>query len=144
MTRTQPPIRYGLIAVFLSVFAMVYIASAHPFSLSFQTNESRWKVILDGVMDGLSIGEVDRTSDGIVFHGDLPLKNNGGFSQIRTRHGGEVLRSARRTHGADGQAVSGIRYSFRLNCKLLLQQRRGVDSYAHALRHVALLHIFFS
>ena len=84
MARTQPPIRYGLIAVFLSVFALVYIASAQPFSLSFKANESRWQVVLDGVMGGLSTGKVDRTSDGIVFHGDLSLENNGGFSQIRT------------------------------------------------------------
>ena len=84
MTRTQAPIRYGLIAAFLSVFVLVYIASAHPFSLSFSSNENRWQVVLDGVMGGLSTGKVDRTSDGIVFHGELSLENNGGFSQIRT------------------------------------------------------------
>ena len=84
MARTNPQIRYGLIAGVLAVFTLAYFASAHPFSLSFRSDDSRWQVVLDGVMGGLSTGEVDRTRDGIVFHGELSLENNGGFSQIRT------------------------------------------------------------
>jgi hypothetical protein len=84
MAHTNPPIRYGLIAGALSLFALVYVATAQPFSLSFKSSESRWQVVVDGVMGGLSTGEIDRTDNGIVFHGDLSLENNGGFSQIRT------------------------------------------------------------
>lgn len=84
MAHTNPPIRYGLIAGALSLFALVYVAAAHPFSLSFKSSDSRWQVVVDGVMGGLSTGQVDRTDNGIVFHGDLSLENNGGFSQIRT------------------------------------------------------------
>lgn len=84
MAHTNPPIRYGLIAGALSLFALVYVAAAHPFSLSFKSSDSRWQVVVDGVMGGLSTGEIDRTQNGIMFHGDLSLENNGGFSQIRT------------------------------------------------------------
>ncbi len=84
MAHTNPPIRYGLIAGALSLFTLVYVATAQPFSLSFKSSESRWQVVVDGVMGGLSTGEIDRTDNGIVFHGDLSLENNGGFSQIRT------------------------------------------------------------
>lgn len=84
MTRTDPPIRYGLIAGALSLFALVYVAAAQPFSMSFKAGESRWRVVVDGVMGGLSTGEIERTPSGIVFHGELSLENNGGFSQIRT------------------------------------------------------------
>lgn len=84
MTRSNPPIRFGLIAGAFSLFALVDVATAQPFSLSFKSSESRWQVVVDGVMGGLSTGEIDRTDNGIVFHGDLSLENNGGFSQIRT------------------------------------------------------------
>jgi NADH dehydrogenase [ubiquinone] 1 alpha subcomplex assembly factor 1 len=84
MSRTNPPIRYGLLAVAVTIFAMVYVAAAHPFSLSFKQNDTRWRVVLDGVMGGLSSGRIDQTSDGMMFRGDLRLENNGGFSQIRT------------------------------------------------------------
>tara|TARA_E500000318_G_scaffold85651_1_gene81733 strand:- start:13878 stop:14915 length:1038 start_codon:yes stop_codon:yes gene_type:complete len=84
MAHTNPPIRYGLIAGALSLFALVYVATAQPFSMSFKSSESRWQVVVDGVMGGLSTGGIDRTGNGIVFHGELSLENNGGFSQIRT------------------------------------------------------------
>ena len=84
MAHTNPPFRFGLVAGALSLFALVYVATAHPFSLSFKSSESRWRVVVDGVMGGLSTGKIDRTDSGIVFHGELSLENNGGFSQIRT------------------------------------------------------------
>jgi NADH dehydrogenase [ubiquinone] 1 alpha subcomplex assembly factor 1 len=84
MAHTNPPIRYGLIAGALSLFALVYVAAAHPFSMSFKSSDSRWQVVVDGVMGGLSTGVIEDTSNGIMFSGDLSLENNGGFSQIRT------------------------------------------------------------
>lgn len=84
MAHTNPPIRYGLLAGALSLFTLVYVATAHPFSMSFKSVDSRWQVVVDGVMGGLSTGVIEDTSNGIMFSGDLSLENNGGFSQIRT------------------------------------------------------------
>jgi len=51
----------------------------------FTTSEQveRWRVVLDGVMGGLSSGTVDRAGDRLVFTGETSLRNNGGFSSIR-------------------------------------------------------------
>lgn len=44
-----------------------------------------WRVVNDGVMGGLSRGEIIRTDSGTaVFQGILSLENNGGFSSTRT------------------------------------------------------------
>ena len=42
-----------------------------------------WQVVLDGVMGGLSTGEVEVTDGRLVFTGETSLRNNGGFSSIR-------------------------------------------------------------
>lgn len=44
-----------------------------------------WKVVDDGVMGGLSKGNLSFSEDGILrFSGELSLENNGGFSSLRT------------------------------------------------------------
>jgi transforming growth factor-beta-induced protein len=44
-----------------------------------------WRVVDDGVMGGLSRGKIQISKDGILnFNGKLSLKNNGGFSSLRT------------------------------------------------------------
>ncbi|MFK7852346.1 MAG: CIA30 family protein, partial [Akkermansiaceae bacterium] len=44
-----------------------------------------WRVVNDGVMGGLSKGQLNVSKDGILnFKGNLSLENNGGFSSIRT------------------------------------------------------------
>ncbi|MFT6178211.1 MAG: putative surface protein with fasciclin (FAS1) repeats [Akkermansiaceae bacterium] len=44
-----------------------------------------WRVVDDGVMGGLSKGKIQISKEGILkFNGDLSLKNNGGFSSLRT------------------------------------------------------------
>ena len=42
-----------------------------------------WRTVLDGVMGGLSTGEIDLRDDALVFTGETSLRNNGGFSSIR-------------------------------------------------------------
>ncbi|MCH2103156.1 MAG: CIA30 family protein [Planctomycetes bacterium] len=42
-----------------------------------------WRTVLDGVMGGLSTGEIDLRNDSLVFTGETSLRNNGGFSSIR-------------------------------------------------------------
>ena len=45
----------------------------------------KWRVVNDGVMGGLSRGEVSFPDSGILrFRGNLSLENNGGFSSVRT------------------------------------------------------------
>lgn len=45
-----------------------------------------WRIVDDGVMGGLSRGNVAFSrSKTMRFFGDLSLKNNGGFSSVRTR-----------------------------------------------------------
>ncbi len=42
-----------------------------------------WRVINDGVMGGVSSGEMISTDDGLCFQGFLSLENNGGFASVR-------------------------------------------------------------
>ena len=47
-------------------------------------NESRnWQIVLDGVMGGLSTGQVNVNDGSMTFSGETSLRNNGGFSSIR-------------------------------------------------------------
>lgn len=44
-----------------------------------------WQVVNDGVMGGLSEGNVEFTDAGTMkFHGELSLENNGGFTTVRS------------------------------------------------------------
>lgn len=43
-----------------------------------------WFVVLDGVMGGLSTGELSITDDSFVLSGEVSLENNGGFASLRT------------------------------------------------------------
>jgi len=84
MSRTTLPIRNGLVASALSLLGVGSVASAQPYSMPMNQDETRWRVVVDGVMGGLSSGSVEQSSDGMMFEGKLRLENNGGFSQIRT------------------------------------------------------------
>lgn len=44
---------------------------------------ARWRIVLDGVMGGLSTGDLALESEHLVFTGETSLRNNGGFSSIR-------------------------------------------------------------
>ena len=46
---------------------------------------SRWRIVNDGVMGGLSQSQIAMTADKIgVFQGSVSLENNGGFASVRT------------------------------------------------------------
>ena len=50
-----------------------------------ENSDMRWGIVNDGVMGGLSEGKVTFTDEGTMrFAGKLSLKNNGGFSTVRT------------------------------------------------------------
>ena len=45
-----------------------------------------WQIVNDGVMGGLSKGQLDVSDEGILtFKGLLSLRNNGGFSSLRSK-----------------------------------------------------------
>ncbi len=98
MTRPFSLIGIGLIAA-ASLLATASQACAHPFSMSMSEDDSRWRVVVDGVMGGLSSGRVEQRASGLRFSGDLRLENNGGFSQIRA----PIERGA--LEGADGLEI---------------------------------------
>lgn len=55
------------------------------FDFGDRTESSRWVVVNDNVMGGVSTGRVSLTKDScLLFSGSLSLKNNGGFASIRT------------------------------------------------------------
>lgn len=47
-------------------------------------DSARWYVVNDGVMGGVSRGDMQRTAHGTgIFAGSLSLENNGGFASVR-------------------------------------------------------------
>ena len=42
-----------------------------------------WQIVLDGVMGGLSTGNIETRNGTMVFSGETSLRNNGGFSSMR-------------------------------------------------------------
>ncbi|MFT5140043.1 MAG: NADH dehydrogenase [ubiquinone] 1 alpha subcomplex assembly factor 1 [Rhodothermales bacterium] len=42
-----------------------------------------WRAVNDGVMGGISSGQMSATTEGLLFHGTLSLENSGGFSSVR-------------------------------------------------------------
>ena len=49
----------------------------------FKGGAEAWRSVNDGVMGGLSESSAKLADEGMVFSGNLSLKNNGGFSSIR-------------------------------------------------------------
>ena len=54
---------------------------AAPSSLNLDLES--WLAVNDGVMGGVSSGEMIKTEDGLRFQGHLSLENNGGFASVR-------------------------------------------------------------
>lgn len=52
-------------------------------SVSFDMESGSWRSVNDGVMGGLSSGDMIRDGDKLIFTGTLSLENNGGFSSVR-------------------------------------------------------------
>ncbi|MBS2212020.1 CIA30 family protein [Carboxylicivirga mesophila] len=63
---------------------MVNTSDKTIYDFSKNDNSSGWQVINDGVMGGMSQGQLKVNSDGKgVFYGYVSLENNGGFSSVR-------------------------------------------------------------
>jgi NADH dehydrogenase [ubiquinone] 1 alpha subcomplex assembly factor 1 len=77
------------------------------------SNLTNWTVVDDDVMGGRSNGHFNLSSDGYgVFHGEVSLENNGGFSSVRYQF------SQRNISGRTKMIIrlkgDGIRYQFRV------------------------------
>lgn len=71
-------------AALLSMFAAAPVMGQEA-NLEFDDGVGRWSTVLDGVMGGRSTGRISQDEKGLLrFTGELSLKNNGGFSSIRT------------------------------------------------------------
>jgi len=84
-----------------------------------------WYAVNDGVMGGVSSGEMTATDKQLLFHGELSLQNNGGFASVRRPINEDMTGSigVRLTVKGDGR-----KYQFRL------RQDRNFDGVAW--RHV--------
>ena len=60
---------------------------ARNFFPSKNNKTSAWGTVLDGVMGGLSTGEIEVRNGVMRFTGETSLRNNGGFSMARTLAG---------------------------------------------------------
>lgn len=65
----------------LAVLAMSSLMAAPENSLDL--NPEPWRAVNDGVMGGISAGEIVAIDQGLRFQGKLSLENNGGFASVR-------------------------------------------------------------
>jgi len=71
--------------VLISLFLIgTLFMGAEDVSIDFGTKKVNqgWYVVNDGVMGGLSQGNITYTDDGLLFEGNISLENNGGFSRF--------------------------------------------------------------
>ncbi len=70
------------------ILAFFFPPSDKPLSYDFGKDAGNdWRVIVDGVMGGLSTGNVAVLENSMVFTGSISLENNGGFSSLRAPFG---------------------------------------------------------
>lgn len=67
----------------------LFILSNLSNKIDFGNNKigKNWYAVNDGVMGGLSDGNVQLTENSLKFEGTISLENNGGFSSIRSEYG---------------------------------------------------------
>ncbi len=104
-----------------SVLASAKEGSVAEFTLK-EADSIGWRVVDDGVMGGLSKGKIQISEDGILnFNGNLSLRNNGGFSSLRS---GDLKLDL---SGADGLVArvkgDGRTYKMRFNTDARFRSR---------------------
>lgn len=70
-------------ALLASVEASLQESSKLLFGFNSEVEKLPWRIVLDGVMGGLSTGNIKVDSGVMSFTGQTSLQNNGGFSSIR-------------------------------------------------------------
>jgi len=63
------------------------VSTEHHYTFGNSGNTQEWFIINDGVMGGLSKGQLTFTDSTTVFAGTVSLDNNGGFTAYRSPYG---------------------------------------------------------
>jgi hypothetical protein len=87
------------------------------FDFNKNSDTGNWYIVNDGVMGGLSRGDIKISSDGHgIFEGTVSLENNGGFTSVR------YLTDPRSTKGMTNFYIrikgDGKNYQFRVNSNI--------------------------
>jgi NADH dehydrogenase [ubiquinone] 1 alpha subcomplex assembly factor 1 len=100
------------------------------FEFTGKKTDVEWRPSNDGVMGGLSIGNADIIEGGMLFNGDLSLKNNGGFSSIYSRTNFDLsdFSGIRLKVLGDGRT-----YQLRLESDAIFSQHRPV-TFSHEFK----------
>jgi len=106
----RPGIAHGYSLVAAAILAVSTLMAAPAVDRLDMALEP-WRAINDGVMGGISLGEMVAIDDGLRFQGEISLENNGGFASIRRPIDGgrEGLQGIRLRVRGDGR-----RYQFRV------------------------------
>lgn len=81
------PSKACLFLIAFAVMSPILHGKDHPpmkmlFEFTSKNPNIDWRLSNDSVMGGLSMGKAEIVEEGMLFNGDLSLKNNGGFSSI--------------------------------------------------------------
>lgn len=88
-------VRFAALALWVAVTTTPVSAQEGDMKTLIQFEEPdgvRWSIVNDGVMGGLSRGDLEQTDQGtVLFSGHLSLENNGGFASTRALLGPQDL-----------------------------------------------------
>ena len=70
----------------LILFGLITMWATQPILIDFGTagNNQEWFALNDGVMGGMSNGQLRYTETSFIFEGQVSLENNGGFASARS------------------------------------------------------------
>ncbi|MCK0192869.1 CIA30 family protein [Arenibacter sp. F20364] len=92
---------------------MTLMTSKIIFDFNKDTSMENWTIVNDGVMGGLSVGNIVLTPEGHgLFKGEISLENNGGFSSVRYRF--EKLQVTKDGYISIRLKGDGKKYQFRV------------------------------
>jgi len=69
---------------FLALLSLLFTSDSLKINLGTKTGNSNWSIVNDGVMGGLSRGQIAYEDQYVRFSGKLSLENNGGFSWMKS------------------------------------------------------------
>lgn len=67
-------------------FLLLSLIAIKRIDFGSEEGQTDWRVVNDGVMGGLSTGEVNYSETSMTFSGIVSLENNGGFASIRSAY----------------------------------------------------------
>ena len=74
---------------FIFIFLAMTVCDTNPMLIAFNIDQDGrdWVIVNDGVMGGLSRGQAVLTDSSLLYTGNISLRNNGGFSSLRSPFG---------------------------------------------------------